>query len=228
MLFFAVFCGFLAENQREHYVEHQREKQYAKTLSDDLKTNILILNVAVKEINFVIARIDTFLLLVHTKAIDEIPSGNWYYYGRFGTRNPIFSLHEATLQQLLNSGGLRYFKKQNVVHAITEYEQALNKLKELIDLELSLDTEIVKARNQLFDAYYLNEIMSPSVTNDIVTSFKQKSFPLLTNKKADFIQYANFCQLRSHDQKFIETQMLRQLEIAQELLTLLKEEYHLK
>ena len=228
MLFFAVFCGFLAENQREHYVEHQREKQYAKTLSDDLKTNILILNVAVKEINFVIARIDTFLLLVHTKAIDEIPSGNWYYYGRFGTRNPIFSLHEATLRQLLNSGGLRYFKKQNVVHAITEYEQALNKLKELIDLELSLDTEIVKARNQLFDAYYLNEIMSPSVTNDIVTSFKQKSFPLLTNKKADFIQYANFCQLRSHDQKFIETQMLRQLEIAQELLTLLKEEYHLK
>ena len=227
MLFLAVFCGFLAENQREHYVEHQREKQYARTLSDDLRSNISILNVAVKEVNFVIARIDTFLLLVHTKAIDEIPSGTWYYYGRFGTRNPIFSLQEATLRQLLNSGGLRYFKKQNVVHAITEYEQALSKLKELIDLELALDNEIVKARNQIFDAYYLNEIMSPSVANDIIISFKQKSFPLLTNKKADFIQYANFCQLRSHDQKFIETLMQKQLEITQELLNLLKEEYRL-
>ena len=228
MLFLAVFCSFLAENQREHYIEHKREKQYAKTLSDDLNKNISILNVALKEINFVIARIDTFLLLVHTKAIDEIPSGTWYYYGRFGTRNPIFSLHEATLRQLLNSGGLRYFKKQNVVHAITEYEQALNKLNELIDLELALDNEIVKARNQLFDAYYLNEIMSPSVADEMVTSFKQKSFPLLTNKRADFIQYANFCQLRSHDQKFIETLMQKQLQTTQELLTLLKEEYHLK
>ena len=228
MLFLAVFCGFLAENQREHYVEHQRERQYAKTLSDDLKTNISILNVAVNEINFVIARIDTFLLLVHTKAIDEIPSGTWYYYGRFGTRNPIFSLHEATLRQLLNSGGLRYFKKQNVVQAIAEYDQAISRLKQNIDLELSLDNEIVKARNQLFDTYYLNEIMSPTVAYDIVISFKQKSFPLLTSKKTDFIQYANFCQLRSHDQKYIETQMQELLKITKELLTLLKEEYHLK
>ena len=28
MLFFAVFCGFLAENQREHLIEHKREKVY--------------------------------------------------------------------------------------------------------------------------------------------------------------------------------------------------------
>ena len=27
MLFLAVFCGFLAENYREHIIEHQREKQ---------------------------------------------------------------------------------------------------------------------------------------------------------------------------------------------------------
>jgi hypothetical protein len=30
MLFLAVFCGFLAENQREHFVEHQREKVLMK------------------------------------------------------------------------------------------------------------------------------------------------------------------------------------------------------
>jgi hypothetical protein len=36
MLFLAVFCGFLAENQREHFVEHQREKKYMITLLEDL------------------------------------------------------------------------------------------------------------------------------------------------------------------------------------------------
>ena len=32
MLFLAVTLGFFVENQREHYVEHLREKQYAKSL----------------------------------------------------------------------------------------------------------------------------------------------------------------------------------------------------
>jgi len=37
MLFLAVTLGFLAENQREHYVERQREKQFAQLLLADLK-----------------------------------------------------------------------------------------------------------------------------------------------------------------------------------------------
>ena len=37
MLFLAVFCGFLAENQREHMVEHKREKKFAKRMLADLK-----------------------------------------------------------------------------------------------------------------------------------------------------------------------------------------------
>src|SRR5439155_1065169 len=36
MLFLAVFCGFLAENQREHIVEQKREKQYIKSFCEDL------------------------------------------------------------------------------------------------------------------------------------------------------------------------------------------------
>lgn len=36
MLFLAVFCGFLAEYQLEHTIEHQREKEYASALYDEL------------------------------------------------------------------------------------------------------------------------------------------------------------------------------------------------
>src|SRR4029078_11585028 len=39
MLFLAVFCGFLAENQREHMIENQREKKYMNSLIIDLKKN---------------------------------------------------------------------------------------------------------------------------------------------------------------------------------------------
>ena len=37
MLFLAVFCGFLAENKREHMVEHKREKKFMISLVEDLK-----------------------------------------------------------------------------------------------------------------------------------------------------------------------------------------------
>ena len=44
MLFLAVFCGFLAENQREHMVENKREKEYMQSLMEDLRTDTANLN----------------------------------------------------------------------------------------------------------------------------------------------------------------------------------------
>ncbi len=44
MLFLAVFCGFLAENFREHQVEKERGKQYILSLYEDLKTDTARLN----------------------------------------------------------------------------------------------------------------------------------------------------------------------------------------
>ena len=44
MLFLAVFCGFLAENEREHMVEHQREKQYMQSLVSDLAADTAVLS----------------------------------------------------------------------------------------------------------------------------------------------------------------------------------------
>lgn len=48
MLFLAVFCGFLAENEREHMVEHRRERQYMMTMIEDLASDSFLLNATVK------------------------------------------------------------------------------------------------------------------------------------------------------------------------------------
>src|ERR1041385_1902744 len=44
MLFLAVFCGFLAENFREHQIEKERGKQYIISLYQDLKTDTIRLD----------------------------------------------------------------------------------------------------------------------------------------------------------------------------------------
>src|SRR5512144_2653553 len=50
MLFLAVFCGFLAENFREHTVEHKREKQYMQSILADLQKDSTELSNKEKEL----------------------------------------------------------------------------------------------------------------------------------------------------------------------------------
>ena len=228
MLFLAVFCGFLAEYQLEHTIEHQREKEYAGTLYEDLKADTSILAAAINERNFVLPKIDSFGQLVHTKAIGEIPSGTWYYYGRFGTRNPLVAVQDATLQQLISSGGLRYFRRPNVAYAISQYDQLLREMKTSFAFQDLLYNELVMARNVIFDAWYFDEIMGLTVSKEEIDSFKQKSLPLLSTKQEDFKQYANLCQLRSFNLKSSLVRMEKAAERAKNLLALLKKEYHLK
>ena len=128
MLFLAVTLGFFVENQREHYVENQREKQYAQTLYEDIKQDTAEIKYNIFEINFVTSRIDSFRNLVQHFNIKDLPGGTWYYYGRFGTRNFKVTFQDATLQQLKNSGGLRYFKKTSVANAIAQYDQVCRNL----------------------------------------------------------------------------------------------------
>jgi len=228
MLFLAVFCGFLAENFREHIVEAEREKKYAKTLYEDLKVDTALLDATIREKNFVIPKIDTFRMLVHTKAIDELPAGTWAYFGRFGTRKVNVSLQDATVQQLLSSGELRLFQKHNVAYAIAQYDQAVLDMRDaFIFLDL-VYSDLIKARNKIFDAWYLDEIMELTVSAEKIDSFEKKSFPLLSNKKEDFIQYANLCQLESFNLKLELTRMETVDKRAESLLTLLKKEYDLK
>ena len=60
MLFLAVFCGFLAENQREHMIEHKREKQYIRSLTQDIGK-------ATAHVNFLTSRYD--MILAHCDSV---------------------------------------------------------------------------------------------------------------------------------------------------------------
>jgi hypothetical protein len=227
MLFLAVFCGFLAEYKLEHTIEHQREKQYARTLFEDIKADTAVLHNTIKTSIYVTTRIDTFRHLVQTKPINSIPSGNWYYYGRFGTRYFHIPFQDATIEQLKSSGGLRYFKNQGVVRAIAKYDQARRDLQTLLTFQDPVYNDIIKTRNVLFNAYYLDEIMDFDRTNINIDSFKNSNIPLLSDKKEDFIQYTNFCQLRSYNNKYMLRSMRVVLTQAEMLLLALKDGYKL-
>jgi len=84
MLFLAVTLGFMVENQREHYIEHKRAGVYAKSMLTNLQTDTAELKQIVYRGEFAVKFLDSFLQLVTTMDMHQIPSGKLYWYGSWG------------------------------------------------------------------------------------------------------------------------------------------------
>jgi len=112
MLFLAVFCGFLAEYQLEHIIEHQREKEFAQALYDEFLAD------SVSVANKLNARLekekdcDYLYRYIKDSSLTDLPRE---FYPAFTTvfyliNNYKFEPKDGVLSQMRNSGSLRYFK----------------------------------------------------------------------------------------------------------------------
>src|SRR6188474_3418072 len=77
MLFLAVTLGFFVENQREHYIEHKRAKQYAFLLIQDLSKDTSLLNERINTRIFYDSKKDSLLYYMDNI---ENKNGRYFYY----------------------------------------------------------------------------------------------------------------------------------------------------
>ena len=122
MLFLAVFCGFLAENQREHFVEHQREKVLMESMAKDLEADTAFFSQMIRGITQYNLHIDTLIpLLTNTNDLESRAKEiyqqqvwiNLYYKAVYTDR---------TIEQLKNSGNFRLIRKAAVSDGIIAYD----------------------------------------------------------------------------------------------------------
>lgn len=134
MLFLAVFAGFLAENEREHFIENNRERQYIASLIDDLKLDSSVLD---RDISYRLtteARFDTLIPLL--KSANPNSSGaHIYYLARLGSRKNHWSYNDRTIQQLRNSGNFRLIRYTDVSYSILQYDMMMRQVLYLNDHE---------------------------------------------------------------------------------------------
>ena len=125
MLFLAVTLGFFVENQREHYVERQREKQYIRSLVQDLKLDTASLNNIIK-LRRVRSEKNDSLILLFNRPDAAAYGSDIYFFARFLTRGlgMRFYSNDGTMQQLKNSGGLRLVRQHAVADSIIRYDVA--------------------------------------------------------------------------------------------------------
>jgi hypothetical protein len=185
MLFIAVFCGFLAENAREHIVEHEREIQYVKSLLQDLKQDTITLsqNIKTRESRkfYSSSLIDELSTPIKSDSLKSI-----YFNANRLTALQVFNYSNSTIQQLKNSGLMRLIRNPDLVNSINAYDLLITRHKLREQVELDMNLEYNKAICAVFNANTLIH-MNDSVGNASFTSGKGSSdirivyIPLLTN-----------------------------------------------
>jgi len=116
MLFLAVFCGFLAENQREHMVEDQRAKALAKNLYKELYEDSIAVQKCIENRKKKESECRYFVDYVKDSSLTNLSAR---FFPAFTTsliqiQYIIFEPNDGILNQLRNSGELRYFKNSEL------------------------------------------------------------------------------------------------------------------
>ena len=165
MLFLAVFCGFLAEYQLEHYVEKERAKGLIASLITDLRKDTATINTLEKfRLTIRKPRLDSFYSLV------TMPPGKVekkIYYQLLWNIAEFYSFNQSTgtINQLKNAGYLRYFSDNDLLNLISDYEYWIHDFKgdETMEFHLHYDKlmETIKQNSNVEDMhtfYILNKL----------------------------------------------------------------------
>jgi hypothetical protein len=220
MLFLAVFCGFLAENQREHMVEHQRAKVLVASLLNDLRHDTAQLNMLItrrEEKKLILDSLEGLL----KKPLDLIDRNTFYTLVAKSSSYYKFSQSTGTISQLKNAGYLRYFSDDDLIKNISNYEFWIQDYKSDEAIELIWINE----KLQEFKAFNLDN----SILTEIFIEKKLPGGTGITFYKEDGLHNlkAIVNELRSNNYFMLEVQAPRVKGIAEQLMSYLHKKYHL-
>ncbi len=234
MLFLAVFCGFLAENVREHRVEHLRAKEFAKSLVKDLQNDISSLNAHQKKSELYIATADSLLESSKRKP-EGRGAAEFSFYTRFMYWTEPVSWNRATFEQIKNSGSLRYFKNPHLLGKIMQYEALINQTEGEFNNHQTRGNMLLKLINEIIDPAYHHELskyrlMSLDTMSD---NTKEQYFSAKVEipefKKETIREMLNMAIVQQRNLRFnIDIRLIPAMELANELISDLKKEYRLE
>jgi len=223
MLFLAVTAGFFVENVREHLVEHQREKQFIRSMVIDLERDKKALDSVVTSLNRNHARLDTLIRLLSDPQVKEY-GPDLYYFGKWATRNSRFPINDRTIQQMKNSGGFRLIRNDIASDAIVSYYNRMN----VIELLQNIDYD-----NQFEYKRIAIEVFNPTVFESMLSAENNISRPagnpaLLTYDPKYLVRLAGTVSYMKTARLGLALQDKKMREAAEDLILLLKKEYHLQ
>jgi hypothetical protein len=220
MLFLAVTLGFFVENQREHFVEQTRAKQFAASLFEDLRADTAEIHSCYEYIDRFKTEHDILInefnkprMLQNDSILQELGASSIFIFN-------LFDPQIGTYDQVKNSGSLRYFN-QTLTKKMTRYEASTKRLmlkKE--EFTNFLTNVITPFCTKLRNAKFINSIRNNS-------HFTESAF-IIEPSAETLNQWHNYIELFWYHQFQNKFSMEEHEKIALEIMDLLKKEYHLK
>lgn len=234
MLFLAVTLGFFVENQREHYIEHVRAKDFSKTLIKDLHNDTAIIHDYKKNAGLYIAFADTLLALSQTK-LEGFTASRFSFYTRFMYWTGAITWNNATFEQIKNSGSLRYFKNYQLLEKMMKYEAMTKR----VDMEAYNNTIrgnlLLKQINLILDPVYHHELSKyflvslDTVSIKTIEQLSTHDPGSLENKRAEINELLNMVVVQQRNfQRNLDVTWKQAEDLAIELIGDLRKEYHVE
>ena len=225
MLFLAVFCGFLAENFREHYVDREKEKDYMQSMVKDLQRDTAFLGSGFPRKEERINAVDSvFLFFESHKDPNEIPGYVAAQIKRTAWDRQ-YDRSSGTINQLKNAGGMRLIRNKEVADSIAAYDLLWERADfwkqgyiSLQNINYMLGEKILSPDN-LLPVYRSN-------TTNLGPSLRQLSSVKINNTYLD--EYLNFLWRQKTWTKQDYDFYKNMNESAVRLIELIKKEYHLE
>jgi hypothetical protein len=140
MLFLAVFCGFLAEYQLEHKIENDRAKELAKSFYEELKNDSAVVSQKVQvrlKAENALSWLAKYFKDSSLANVSKTFTVN-FLYGIYFRTPSLFEPTTVILDQLKNSGSLRYFKNEELQKLIGHLSVAIRNINDRQQLELQV------------------------------------------------------------------------------------------
>jgi hypothetical protein len=232
MLFLAVFCGFLAENIREHKVEHLRAKEFATSLVKDLHNDTSALAAQKKLRNQFVSISDTLINLSKTQ-LDGANATKFSFYTRFMYWTGGVPWNRTTFDQIKNSGSLRYFKHR-LLEKLMKYDAIINEIEAEFFNHETRGNNLLYSINRILEPPFHQDVSrlflatSDTISNATLQSYLSVKTPSLENRREEIRELLNMIVVQQRNLRFGEEKLSQAEKLATELINEFREEYHLK
>lgn len=226
MLFLAVTLGFFVENQREHYVEHQREKQFVQSLYNDIKADTANITRIIKARTVKERSLDSLSYMMNSPDQAQFLKQIYFYGIYMGRTLPYrFVPNDGTILQLKNSGAFRLIRKRIVVDSISRYDISVRNLLGQYGVEESSIEHYRSASTYIFDALVFNKMMDE---NAAAVRAPAGTIHLQPYSKRELYEWNYWMFSLNGINKANRRDLRILLKQAENLLDLLRNEYHLE
>lgn len=223
MLFLAVTLGFFVENRREHYVEGIKEKEYIRSIIQDLKSDTVWLKEFLNNQRLSFNAFDSVVVLLNQN--NEFARQRLYYLVRIAIRfSEFYKNNDNAYDQMKSSGNLRLLHTQLIADSISKYYYSVKEATLMVNQSLLRQQALIEYEGKLFDGNVFQEMINKQ-TFEI--SPPPGNPPLITEDKKIINEFIVKIHYLISIMLYSKNYAIRQMSQAENLIQFLQNEYQL-